>query len=921
MGLKAVKKLGKMPDDNEFKELDFKLKSGEVRGLYLEGKYGDALNCAKRVLENIKNPYYKASIYYDMMDIYTNLGGENLKEALKVAKIALRLLGHSIRLNPTKKHLITLMLTKILPHLIWKFGVERKKVNSLGDKTLNIKKREVRLILKIVARMMPPSYLDRNFNLLKLAALTNFHKTLLHGSTGESCYGFLGMGMFFCEQGKYDWAVNYANAAMKLAERSKDQYLIGRMRFAVNCFITHLTASLKTCVKELERATFECSDTGNPLDAGLASLYSSVYDWTLSLPQFKLDLDATKKFIEELGDKTSLELTQVYLSYVTSRLDGQDHFRSIDLKNINGGVEEFLVRYLKGKFLLNRGLPLDIIEASKLIMSAGTFAEDLIFPLVDYHFYKFLVLNLAPKKNREAIKKELAWMKGRFLSCKENCGSRYFLMLAEDLMACGKNDGLKNYVAAKKYAYEAGDFEMLAVIAEMHANSLLKQGFESMAKGLLWDSVKAYKEWGCVVKERSIQSKHTFAFNKTEEDLVRSSVEKFFPLPPTEINQAFVTFVCKKLKASKVVFVSLDQKWCVKAGTYKKLGFQVKYDFLDVGKRGMFIQNQEEAEKKGVLPFGLLNYFSHLNEAIDHLLVQNPGTHKRTSKSKYIKNSAYNSDCKSMLVVRLASDVFLYVESEESLNFSAVDFSKTIFEMASYARKAANSSRLSAMPKAVREIIEKTGKPPLGVLDNVSIFQCDIVGFTKLSSTLSPEKVAKLLVETSEPIMRLAKKHGLTFLKTIADACLVVGGAPLPMKNGNRAILRFAFDVLDFIQLYNKQQRKLGGREIEIRVGVSGGKVIQGVFGGEERSNYDVFGGDVNTACRMEKYGKKGKVHVPLAFMVKHRSELSEFGYSEPEKKDIPGLGIMKTVIVCRKQEEKREELVYNEKIKIKYVE
>lgn len=62
----------------------------------------------------------------------------------------------------------------------------------------------------------------------------------------------------------------------------------------------------------------------------------------------------------------------------------------------------------------------------------------------------------------------------------------------------------------------------------------------------------------------------------------------------------------------------------------------------------------------------------------------------------------------------------------------------------------------------------------------VTVLFADIVGFTKLSTQISPNELVILLNEIFSLFDTLADRYGLEKIKTIGDAYMVVGGLPVP---------------------------------------------------------------------------------------------------------------------------------------------
>ncbi len=140
---------------------------------------------------------------------------------------------------------------------------------------------------------------------------------------------------------------------------------------------------------------------------------------------------------------------------------------------------------------------------------------------------------------------------------------------------------------------------------------------------------------------------------------------------------------------------------------------------------------------------------------------------------------------------------------------------------------------------------------------STSILFSDIVGFTKMSSQLSPSQVISLLNEIFMEFDALAEKHGVEKIKTIGDAYMAATGVPLAREDHADALVQFG---LGMIKSMDQLCLKLG-LPLKIRVGIHSGPVAGGIIG-QSRFLYDIWGDTVNMASRLEASGEPGSVHV-----------------------------------------------------------
>ncbi|UNU24629.1 adenylate/guanylate cyclase domain-containing protein [Microcoleus vaginatus] len=167
---------------------------------------------------------------------------------------------------------------------------------------------------------------------------------------------------------------------------------------------------------------------------------------------------------------------------------------------------------------------------------------------------------------------------------------------------------------------------------------------------------------------------------------------------------------------------------------------------------------------------------------------------------------------------------------------------------------------LNVLPQPIADRLKQDQSIIADTFAEVTVLFADIVGFTQISSQISPTELVSLLNDIFSTFDRLAEKHGLEKIKTIGDAYMVVGGLPMPRSDHAEAIAQMALDmqqaIIDFSNTHNQ--------EFSIRIGINTGPVVAGVIG-IKKFIYDLWGDTVNTASRMESHGLPGCIQVTSA--------------------------------------------------------
>ncbi len=164
---------------------------------------------------------------------------------------------------------------------------------------------------------------------------------------------------------------------------------------------------------------------------------------------------------------------------------------------------------------------------------------------------------------------------------------------------------------------------------------------------------------------------------------------------------------------------------------------------------------------------------------------------------------------------------------------------------------------LNILPESIATKLKDGQNTIADAFAEVTILFADIVGFTMLSSQISPEELLIFLNEIFSAFDSLTEKYGLEKIKTIGDAYMVVGGLPNPSTNHAESIAEMALDMREELIKFNAKHHST----INIRIGINTGPAIAGVIG-TKKFIYDLWGDAVNTAARMESHGLPGTIQV-----------------------------------------------------------
>jgi class 3 adenylate cyclase len=208
---------------------------------------------------------------------------------------------------------------------------------------------------------------------------------------------------------------------------------------------------------------------------------------------------------------------------------------------------------------------------------------------------------------------------------------------------------------------------------------------------------------------------------------------------------------------------------------------------------------------------------------------------------------------------------------------------------------------LNILPRTIAERLRGGETVIADRFDDMAVLFADVVGFTELSSRLSPTEVVSLLNDVFTTCDRLADRFGLEKIKTVGDAYMVAGGLGIGEGGAPGERPTHAADVADMGLAMLTEVDRLGAAKnmpLRIRVGMNVGPAVAGVIG-LKKFIYDVWGDTVNTASRMESTGIPGRFQVTPET---HARLQDEFEFERRGPIEVKGKGTMETWFLLRRK-------------------
>ncbi len=252
----------------------------------------------------------------------------------------------------------------------------------------------------------------------------------------------------------------------------------------------------------------------------------------------------------------------------------------------------------------------------------------------------------------------------------------------------------------------------------------------------------------------------------------------------------------------------------------------------------------------------------------------------------------------TLAVQQGALETEIPVTSRDEVGELTASFNAMVRELRSKARIRETFGRY-VDPRIVEGLIENSDAlAGTGDRRVMTVFFCDMKGFTGLSEGMTPAGMVRIvnryLATMSEPIRR----HRGIIDKYIGDAIMAFWGPPFTQAEEQAMLACMAgLEQLAALESYRAELPELMGIKrvplIDMRIGVATGEAIVGNIGSDVSMSYTVMGDAVNLASRLEgankAYGTRFLVNTRTAQMAGDVFEFREIdqilvdGKQDPE--------------------------------------
>jgi adenylate cyclase len=163
---------------------------------------------------------------------------------------------------------------------------------------------------------------------------------------------------------------------------------------------------------------------------------------------------------------------------------------------------------------------------------------------------------------------------------------------------------------------------------------------------------------------------------------------------------------------------------------------------------------------------------------------------------------------------------------------------------------------------AAEILTSNAGVKLAGELRDISILVSDLRGFTRLTATMEPQLVLKMINAYLEAMTEVIVRHDGTIDEIMGDGLLVFFGAPRRLPDHARRAVECALAMQSASLLLNEEYEKQSLPSLEMGIGINCGELVVGSIGSEKRRKYGAMGSPINVAYRVEAQTSGGEILV-----------------------------------------------------------
>lgn len=490
-------------------ECSFAIRSELFECAYLTSRFGEADDLFERLVRDAPGVVERAHIYNTKILIDTSQGRSD--DAVRLGIEAVRAIGVSMPMRPG---MISVLWELVRVKLALR-GRQAEALLELPRMTDPTRTAAIGLLLRIG----PAAYFN-NPEALILSALKIVRLSLAHGNAAGSSFGYVIYGMVIgAKLGDAAGAHRFGRLAVALCDRLDAADIRSKVHFIFGSFINFWSQPSRTTIRIIADAFPLAIEAGDPQYAGYC------HNGTIfQLMAFGAGLDEVlalgksyEPFIKQANDAFTVDSQALMYQRALALTGGTDAGHVLDspgfieaawLQKVRAGGNLTTLGYYQAAKLQLALLFRDLDSALRIGDEGYANREALLSQIhsAELHLYFGLLLATLQRgggvgggARRKALANCRRVIRRHARSSAENFGP-WHLLLEAHCQPAGEDAGLSLFDGAIDSARAQGQPNIQALAAELAARSQLALGRRTVAQSYLRDALGAYEAWRATAK-------------------------------------------------------------------------------------------------------------------------------------------------------------------------------------------------------------------------------------------------------------------------------------------------------------------------------------------------------------------------------------------------------------------------------------
>jgi adenylate cyclase len=172
------------------------------------------------------------------------------------------------------------------------------------------------------------------------------------------------------------------------------------------------------------------------------------------------------------------------------------------------------------------------------------------------------------------------------------------------------------------------------------------------------------------------------------------------------------------------------------------------------------------------------------------------------------------------------------------------------------------------------------------LVEECTVFNSDIRGFTRMSEGARPEGIVEMLNEYFEQMVETLFKYEGTLDKFMGDGIMALWGAPVAHPDDALRCVSCAIEQMEALGKFNRKRMELNVPPLAVGIGVHTGPLVAGYIGSSKALSYTVIGDTANTSARLCGIASAGQILVSEGTLARLQNK---FEYEELPPAQLKG--------------------------------